>query len=37
MDVNYGKELSEYFVENTKHRFKSLIRFLVRKYLKNDG
>jgi len=37
MDVNYGKELNEYFVDNTKHRFKSLIRFLVRKYLKNDG
>ena len=37
MDVNYGKELGEYFVDNTKHRFKSLIRFLVRKYLKNDG
>jgi hypothetical protein len=34
MDVNYGKELGEYFVANTKHRLKSLIRFLIRKYLK---
>ena len=34
MDVNYGKELGEYFVENTKHQFKSLIRFLISKYLK---
>jgi hypothetical protein len=34
MDVNYGKELGEYFVANTKHRLKSLIRFLIRKHLK---
>jgi hypothetical protein len=36
MDVHYGGELSEYFVSNTKHWLKSLIRFLIRKYLKNN-
>jgi hypothetical protein len=34
MDVNYGRELSEYMAAETKHKLKSLIRFLIRKYLK---
>jgi hypothetical protein len=34
MDVNYGRELSEYMTAETKLRLKSLIRFLIRKYLK---
>jgi hypothetical protein len=34
MDVNYGRELSEYMMAETKLRLKSLIRFLIRKYLK---
>jgi len=34
MDVNYGRELSEYMTAETKLRLKSLIRFLIRKYRK---
>jgi hypothetical protein len=34
MDVNYGRELSEYMSAETKLNLKSLIRFLIRKYRK---
>jgi hypothetical protein len=34
MDVNYGRELSEYMTAETKLRLKSLIRLLIRKYRK---
>jgi hypothetical protein len=34
MDVNYGRELSEYMMANTKMSLKFLIHFLIRKYLK---
>jgi hypothetical protein len=34
LDVHYGREYSEYMMANTKMRFKFLIRFLIRKYLK---
>jgi len=31
MDVNYGRELSEYMMANTKMSLKFLIHFLIRK------
>jgi hypothetical protein len=32
--MNYARELSEYVTAVTKFRLKSVIRFLIRKYLK---
>ena len=34
MNMNYARELSEYVTAVTKFRLKSVIRFLIRKYLK---